>query len=731
VDEQDQDTIITDVIEKPLDTGKQELPKIKTDRYDIKRLIGKGGMGEIYKAYDPRLKRFVALKFLWHANPENVKRFLREAQAQAKVKHENICKVYEVGEAEGKSYIAMQYIDGKALDKKSPDMTLEQKVKIVKQAAEALHEAHRMGLIHRDIKPGNIIIEQQKNGELKPFILDFGVAREVADPRLTTTGVVMGTPGYMAPEQARGDHHKVDRRTDIYALGVTLYQLLSDKIPFTGDNPIDVIMKVINDEALRLNRVEPAVPQDLNTIVMKCIEKDPSRRYDSARSLAEDLQRYLDDEPILAKQTSRVYRLKKRIRKHKTLSAVILIAMLIILVLAGFGVNVLMESRERAAIAHWSGQKIKEFETIMRFAYMRPLHNTSREKEIVKQKIKEIIEEMNRAGSVAEGPAHYVLGRGFMSLHDIKKARLYLEKAWTDRYREPHVAYALGLVLGRVYQRELEELEGIKDQKLLRERMREIVRNYRLPALKYLKLSQGVSLETPFYIEGLMAFYEDRYNKALKYTRNAYDQAPWLYEAHRLEGDIHAKIARNKRRSGEIEDALIYYEDAEKSYEIAIAVARSDPLSYGGLAVVRAGMLTLHMQKGKPAGKLMEKLQDACNHAVAADPDFPALHIPLANAYLVTGEYHIRSGTDPTEALDRAAVFLEKVEKSGETGIEFMVSKARYHFLMGWLMLIDNQDPRPSFQQTREILDDLLNKRPGLSGALELQEKMEKLLKKR
>lgn len=729
MDEQDQDTVVTRVGEEKTAAAGRDRTFIKTDRYDIQELIGKGGMGEIYKAYDPRLKRHVALKFLWHANPENVKRFLREAQAQAKVKHEHICKVYEVGDAEGKSYIAMQYIDGKPLDKEAPNMTLEQKVKIIKQAAEAVHEAHRMGLIHRDIKPGNIIIEQQKNGELKPFVLDFGVARELEDPRLTTTGVVMGTPGYMAPEQAGGQHHKVDRRTDIYALGVTLYQLLAHKLPFAGDNPIDVMMRVISDEAPRLNRVEPSVPQDLNTIVMKCLEKDPSRRYESARALADDLQRFLDDEPILAKQTSRVYRLKKTIRKHKTLSSVIFVALLIILVLAGFGVKVLINSRERAAIAHWSGQKIKEFETIMRFSYMQPLHNTSREKEIVKQKIKEIIEEMNHAGSVAEGPSHYVLGRGFMSLHDINKARLYLEKAWKDRYREPYVAYALGLVYGRAYQRELAELEGIKDQKLLGERIKEIVKNYRLPALEYLKFSRGVSLETPFYLEGLMAFYEDRWNKALKYARNAYEEAPWLYEAYRLEGDIYAKLARSKRRSGEMEDALFYYEEAEKSYETAIDIARSDPLSYGGLAVVRAGILSLLMEQGKPADHLLEKLQDACHNTFTADPDLPALYIPLANAYLVTGEYYIRSGNDPGAALNRAAVFLERVEKSGETGIEFRVAMARYHFLRGWFRLSRNQDPEQSFQQVREILDDLLERRPGLSGALELQERMEKLLK--
>jgi predicted Ser/Thr protein kinase/tetratricopeptide (TPR) repeat protein len=729
-DDHDQITIITGSGDTHTPEIEREPSQIRMERYHIVELIGKGGMGEIYKAYDPRLNRYVALKFLWQENPVSISRFLREAQTQAKVKHENICKVYEVGEVDGRSYIAMQYIDGIPLDQRCRAMTTEEKVSVVKKAAEAVHEAHRMGLIHRDLKPSNIMIEQQKDGELKPFILDFGVARELEAPNLTTTGMVMGTPTYMAPEQARGDCDKLDRRTDVYALGVTLYELLSGKYPFPGESSVEIIMRLVSEEPPQLNKIESTVPRDLNTIVMKCLEKDPSRRYESARALADDLQRFLDDEPIKAKQAGYFYRTFRLIRKHKTLSAVIFAAVLIIFILAGVGLKIYMDSKEMAELSRRFGQKIEEFESIMRFAHMRPLHNTVEEKNIVKQRIKEIIKETEYIGSTAEGPAYYVLGRGFLSLGDLTKARAYLEKAWRNNYRDADVAHTLGLVLGQLYQGELEELEGIEEKKLYAQRQREIVKKYRLPALDFLELSQGDNLETPQYIEGLMAFYEDRYNKALKYTRNAYAESPWLYEAHRLEGDIYLKLAKYLWRRGEVQRSLTYYEQAEEAYNQSVSIARSDALGYGGLAAARAGMLSCFVETGKPPTPVMGRLEDAWDCASKADPDYTALYIPMANAHLVMGEYQMLTGTDPTGSLDGAAAFLRKAERTGGTSTEFNVSKARYHFFKGWFLLFQDESPDTEFNESRELLNEVLKKRGGLTEALMLKVKMELLLGK-
>jgi serine/threonine-protein kinase len=207
---------------KPGEPDESALPPSLRERYEDIRLLGEGGMGTVYRGRDKRLGRLVALKLLRRADPDLARRLLQEARAQARVQHEQVCRVYEAGEADGEPFIAMQYIEGQALDRAKERMTLEQKVKVIREVAAALHEAHRIGLVHRDIKPGNILVETGEDGAFKPYIADFGLARDVSQEGQTMTGAVLGTPAFMAPEQARGEVRSLDRRTDVYSLGATL-----------------------------------------------------------------------------------------------------------------------------------------------------------------------------------------------------------------------------------------------------------------------------------------------------------------------------------------------------------------------------------------------------------------------------------------------------------------------------------------------------------------------------
>jgi serine/threonine protein kinase len=194
-------------------------------------------------------------------------------------------------------------------------MSLETKVRVIRQIAEALHVAHKQGLIHRDIKPSTIMLERNEDGEWKPYIMDFGLARDQDAPGLTRTGVSMGTPNYMAPEQV--SHEQMDRRTDVYGLGATLYELLSGDPPYQGNSGPDIMLQILKDDPIPLRKLTPKIPADLETIVIKCLERDPARRYDSAKALAEDLQRYLDGDPLSAKPTSWSYRVIKRAKMSR------------------------------------------------------------------------------------------------------------------------------------------------------------------------------------------------------------------------------------------------------------------------------------------------------------------------------------------------------------------------------------------------------------------------------
>jgi len=275
-------------------------------------------MGEVYKAWDKGLQRYVALKYLRFDDPELVERLFREARAQARIDHPGVCEVYEVGEEDGRPFIAMQYVEGPQLDEAARDMTLEQKVLIIKQVAEAVSAAHAAGLIHRDLKPANIKIEETDDGRLRPYVLDFGIAREQEVSGLTITGQILGTPGYLSPEQARGDTAALDRRTDVFSLGVILYELLGGRSPFAGDSDAEVLVNLLEGEPLPLRRAAPNVPRDLETVVMTCLEDRRDRRYQSARELAGDLGRFLDGEPIQARPISLISRFVRRSRRTKS-----------------------------------------------------------------------------------------------------------------------------------------------------------------------------------------------------------------------------------------------------------------------------------------------------------------------------------------------------------------------------------------------------------------------------
>ena len=235
------------VSESSVSARKLPLPHQDWDRYQIVGFIGSGGMATVYKARDPRLNRFVALKFIRPSDTESElgQRFYREARAQAGIEHEHICKIYEVGEVDGRAYIAMQYIEGETLTTARGKMTTEQKVRVLEQVADALHSAHRMGLIHRDVKPGNIMVEPTPEGGFRPYVLDFGLASEVQTSGPSGGGNREGTPAYMAPEQARGDTQTIDRRTDVYGLGSTLYDILTGQPPYGIRTTEDTLLALL------------------------------------------------------------------------------------------------------------------------------------------------------------------------------------------------------------------------------------------------------------------------------------------------------------------------------------------------------------------------------------------------------------------------------------------------------------------------------------------------------
>jgi len=286
-------------------------PDARFGPYVTEKLLGRGGSGEVWRAYDTGLARPVALKILKHADPGQVARFKNEARTAAKLVHSSIVAVYEVGEDQGRHFIAMQLVVGGSLrGVKSADP--RPAVEIVRDAARAVHYAHGQGVVHRDLKPDNILVEEQA-GVRRAFVTDFGLARPLGHPEGGSSPSLSGTAAYMAPEQAKGG--ECDARSDVYSLGATLYEALEGRAPFEGRTLFDVLRQVAEEEPPPVGRGE------LGAIVARAMEKDPARRYAAAGDLAGDLDRWLRGEPVLARRSSVVYRLRKRLAKRKAIVA--------------------------------------------------------------------------------------------------------------------------------------------------------------------------------------------------------------------------------------------------------------------------------------------------------------------------------------------------------------------------------------------------------------------------
>jgi WD40 repeat protein len=310
--------------------------------------IARGGMGVVYRARQRRLGRVVALKMILagqFASPEAVQRFCSEAKNVARLDHPHIVPVHEVGEHNGLPYFSMKYIDGSSLVQRPPTAAREI-AGLMAKVARAVHHAHQRGILHRDIKPGNILLD----GAGEPYVTDFGLAKHVEEATAhTLSGAVVGTPSYMAPEQARGHSKRLTTAADVYGLGAVLYELLAGRPPFKGETPLETLQDVLTREAVPPSRLRSGMPRDLEVICLTCLRKEPERRYESALALAEDLERWLTGEAIRARAAGRVERTIRWVRRHPAGAALAVVSALAAMALVGVGVGQWYNARLKAS----------------------------------------------------------------------------------------------------------------------------------------------------------------------------------------------------------------------------------------------------------------------------------------------------------------------------------------------------------------------------------------------
>lgn len=632
-------------------------------RYQDLRLLAAGGAGKVYSALDPQLGRRVALKLLKTQLPGHAERLLKEARAQARVDHPNVCKIYEAGTVEDRPYISMQLVVGRTFAQAAERLSLPQRLEVLRDVAEAVHTAHRAGLVHLDLKPGNILLEILEKGRPHAFVTDFGLVQEEG---LQEAAGPVGTPPFASPEQLAGGLHGVDRRADIYALGVTLYVVATGRFPFDHEDPEDLVRATLEEAPVPMLRRDPDLPQDLGWIVARCMERDRERRYGSALALAEDLQRFLDGEAVQARPGTRGYRLRAWGRRHRTAAAAAAVAVLAVASAAGYAVALNRRTASRTRLAQHFGQRVEHLRAPIRYAHLQAPHDIRPELARVLRAMEELRADMERAGSIGRGPGLHALGRGYLALGRPDEALALLREALAAGGRGPDLHSDLGLALGILYARGLKEVQGLRQPALRSQRLARLNQDCKGPALEHLRLGKGGAGPEHLYAEALIAAFEGRNGEALSRTSAALAAAPWFYECLLLEGKLGLtqSLQRNPLEAAEQSRDLGHLEALGRTTDRLLRLAPSLPEAY-----------YLESDRWFERGRILE-VSDAeageaayrtglqwADRGLAVDSEDPDLLIARARHLWVLGELAQRGGKDPREAFQSARASADRAAR--------------------------------------------------------------------
>ncbi|MCY7294901.1 serine/threonine-protein kinase [Alteromonas sp. a30] len=656
------------------------------ERFEFVEHLGRGGTGLVYKAFDKRLERHVALKFLIHSHVDNLPHLVAEARAQATIEHANVCRIYEVIEGEGFVFLVMQYIEGPSLTALSSSLPVEQILILIAQSALALQAAHGKGVIHRDFKPDNIVV-QISNGMFEPYVVDFGLAWKTKGDSNLYEYKNIGTPGYVAPELLQGNAVRLDRRVDVYSLGMSLLFCLTRILP----------AKVYSNPE-SLEEATQELDTDLGIIIKKSVSPHPLQRYASAEAFADDIQRYLSGEPIKAR-SGKVYWLKQKFIKHKWL------ALAAGVVLSSFGglyakqlyAQHIQALREEALLAY--NDKLKALEYEAQLTYLSPRHNIEATQAQWLAAAHELESELESVHPAVLGASYYAIGRIYQMLGDEQNALKNLYQAKTLEPDNNKVAFYLAVSYGTLFNQQMESIRYIEQESERKERLKLIEARFRLPAEQLMQ--KGIdSAPYRLYAQALLAFYNKEWERALALLQSGAELPAWYYLDEVLQGDIILAQATALHEAGGAHDKIMpLVDEALAFYSQATDIAPSDP----SVAVKPLSAMLFKMRVANQTGSefdldIMQNLDNLFTLIEQIDSNNESL-------YLVYGQILQFYGLNQSQHSGEPQVWFNKAEKILLKGLPIAQEQDAFWLSLGRLFSSVTKYQKESNQPTEFTIE--------------------------
>jgi len=664
----------------------------QVDRFLAGPLLGQGGMGRVHEGWDPMLRRRVALKLLHQVEPGAILRLFNEAQTQARLDHPGIGKIYELGASPTTPYIAMQLIEGVPLGALADTLSLSGKIRLLADVAAAMHVAHRAGLIHRDIKPSNILVERRGGGAAHPILVDFGLAVDLTLTDRTLSWGMAGTPAYMSPEQARGE--PLTPASDVYSLGATLYALLLGRPPFEATTLPGLLTQQAQHDAPRLRQTLPALPKDLETLVAKCLEADPRRRYASAFALEEDLRRFLAGRPLTARPVRWPERVWRTALRHQGVTATLAAALLALSLMGALGLRQRRLAARQVILAQRFGWEVKDVENLLRVERLLPAHDLRPAESRVRSELARIRQEMTGLGSWALGPGHYALGRGHLALREAERALVAFREARQAGFQGPELAYGEGLAHAALYEAGLAELN--KPDVLGRPAlMARLQAEHRDPALAAFRAGHGGNLESAALGEARVAFLEGDLDRCLIKCQTALVEAPAGYEAHLVAARALREKGWQAWEAGRTAESDPWMLRAGEELAEAQGIARSDPRVVAERLALMRFLAIRASESGQPDPRTFQAADRLALEALALHPGDRELWDGRMGMRFRSGFLTLSQGRD-IRAWAREQ--LELVRREAPPGV-MPGCESTFLWLLGEAQWRCGEDPRPALDR--------------------------------